>query len=29
MVFDQNDWTGMRWTRALKPLKRLVSLASS
>ena len=22
MVFDQNDCTGMRWTRSLKPLKR-------
>ena len=29
IVFDQNDWTGMRWMRALKPLKREESVASS
>ena len=29
MVFDQNDCIGMRWTRALKPLKRPESVASS
>ena len=29
MVFDQNDCTGWRCIRALKPLKRPVSVASS
>src|SRR6266545_4832400 len=29
IVFDQNDCIGWRLTRALKPLKRLVSVASS